>query len=221
MMMESDPNASTILALLKHTATSLRKSFANYWPADDRNDPVERNVSLHFAHAMLSAGFSTFAEADHPDRATIRGIDVFGLAPNNTWFLGCEFKRLYSAEKLLSLATDMQRLSSFQPRIDYSPSIYGPTFAAAASCCKQGYGVVGGLHWLAGDKPSSQILDVWISPDNHASNSAYGEVVDRMRTVQAVLPEPLPIIEFPTGGRYYLLAAMFSIPPPLKLMPAQ
>jgi cupin 2 domain-containing protein len=154
---QMDANTTTTIGLLNQTATSLGQSFANYWPADDKNDPVERNVSLHFAHAMLSTGFSAFAEADHPERRTILGIDVFGLAPDNAWFLGCEFNRLYNAETLMSLANDMQRLSSFRPRIAYSSSMYGPTFAVAASCCKGGYGLVGGLHWVSGGKQSSLI----------------------------------------------------------------
>lgn len=217
-----DDAVATIRSLLVQTSQTLRSSFVNYWPTDDKNDPSERNLSLHFAHAMLSAGFSTFAEAHHSDRAPIRRIDsdrapirridIFGLAPGNAWFLGGEFKRLHSIEKLESLTEDMQRLNSFRPRSEYSPLFYGPTFAAAVSCCKGGYGIVGGLHSLAGDKRSSSILDVWLNPDQHATESTYGEVVRRMKEANAVLPPPLPIIEFPNGSRYFLLAAVFAVP---------
>jgi hypothetical protein len=81
--------------LLRTTANSLGRSLRNYWPAADSNDPRERNMSLHFSHAMLRAGFSVFREAD-PKR-----VDVLGLEPDCKWFLASEFKQLHSKSQLL------------------------------------------------------------------------------------------------------------------------
>ena len=138
-----DENIRAVTGYLGRTASSLGRSFSNYWPADDKNDPVERNVSLHFSHVLLCEGLSVFAEADHPKGRPILGIDIFGLSPCNTWFLGCEFKRLYSAEKLLSLAADVDRLSSFWPRTEYSTKLYGQQVRESTNACKTDFGSVG------------------------------------------------------------------------------
>ena len=206
-----DSRIATILGLLNETTESLARSFAVYWPADDWNDPAERNVSIHFAHALIASGFTAFAEADHPDREAVQGIDLLGLAPDNSWFLGCEFKRLFNEERLLSFSNDVQRLRSFRPRSNYDSSKYSPSFEAAANCCRSGYGVVGGLHWGKGSDPSSRILGLWNDEDNVPSGTSYTQVLEQLRAVNAIRPEPQFVAEFPTGGRYYFLAAVFQV----------
>jgi hypothetical protein len=45
----------------------------------------------------------------------------------------------------------------------------------------------------------------------------YNPVVEKLNEVGAVLPEPLAVRmteDFPTGYRYYMLAAIFPIAPP-------
>jgi hypothetical protein len=183
---------SIVSDLVETTADTLRKSCENYWPAKDEYDPAERNVSLHFAHAMIAKGFSVFAEARHPNRQKVQRIDLLGLSPENEWFLGCEFKRLYSRSDVSSLIDDLERLDKY----------------SLQSECHKGFGFVGGLNWVPASKKSSKILDIWKHSEKF---SDYPNLSGEFESRKARLLSPQFVIEFPKEGRYYLLAAMFPI----------
>jgi len=203
-----------ITYVIECAATSIGRSFANYWPANDENDPVENNASIHVAHVLLADGFSAFAEADHPDRQLAQGIDLFAVAPANDWFLACEFKKIFRGESIESMSNDVDRLAAFWLRTNYAQEMYGDNFARVASGCKIGYGLVGGLHWLPAKSNRSKILDIWTHPDDVEEESSYGQFAAKLHALGAILPEPPIAIQLPTGNRYYFLSAIFPLPIP-------
>lgn len=196
-----DDRIDTVIGLFEETARSLRKSLGEYWPGGDSHDPRERNVSLHFSHAMLAAGFSAYGEADD------KLVDVLGIAPNHQWFLACEFKVLDGVKKLHELMSDVQKLQSFWIRSEYQESKYGAKYSQILKRCEAGFGLVGGLH--AAKRDSSIFLDIWSNPDRiNASTAA------KFNGLGAVFPTPAHVVDFPTGWRYYLLFAVFPISRP-------
>jgi len=139
---------------LGETADSIGRSFTSYWPADakNKNDPAERNVSLHLAHILLKREYSMFAEADHPN-TQFQGIDLLGISPQGDWFLACEIKRLFSAEKLSGMLEDLSRLETFWLKQDLTAKSCGEPVARLVKECRTGYGLVAGLHWVANSCP--------------------------------------------------------------------
>jgi len=210
-----DSHNEMINELLDLTAKSLERSFEMYWPANDRNDPAERNLSLHFGHSLLTKDFFVFAEAKH-QQPQILGIDMFAIAPDRSWFLGCEFKRLSSIVRLSSLASDIKRLCGFIPRTAYSTAVFGPMPSEVAACSKDGYGLVAGLHWVSHHRSSTRLLDFWTDHEALDLKGGYAKAATTMRTAKAQLLSPIVVIERPTGSRYYLLAASFPICPELS-----
>lgn len=205
-----------ITYVIECAAASIGRSFANYWPANDENDPVENNVTLHVAHTLLSDGFSVFAEADHPRRDLAQGIDLFAIAPTRDWFLACEFKKIFRGESVESMSRDVDRLTTFWLRQDYSLEMYGENFAKMSSKCGIGYGVVGGLYWLNASTERTAILDIWTHPDEVDESSIYGEFSQKLYALGAYLPKPPVAIHLPTGNQYFLLSTIFQLPCPVS-----
>ena len=202
--------AEAIHDIIRKAAKSIGSSFANYWPANGDNDPAEMNVTIHFAHVLLQDGFSVFAEADHPDRKNVQGIDLLGLAPECQWFLGCELKRLYSTEKLTSMRDDLDRLASFWINRGLREKSYGEAVRRSVMSCDTGFGLVAGLHWVT---PGSQskIYELWNDPSFDELTGEYLEFRDRIFELDGTWVPPIPVHTFVAGGSYYLLSAFFEI----------
>jgi hypothetical protein len=195
--------------LLAESARSLKRSLANYWPADheSRNDIAERNLSLHFAHAMLCQGFSVFAEADHPDSDSvgIQGIDLLALSPANDWFLAFGAKRIFSFLRIASVLADVERLASFwlNHKLDFDDSI-----CSIVRGCNLGVGIVGGLSWLS--ESESKIYAFWDNPQDWLGDERGIQLHRRIKELNGTWMKPFHVRKY-LSGEYYLLAAYFPI----------
>src|SRR5580658_8562439 len=84
----------TIRRLIVSAATSLRASFATYWPTFGDTGAHERNISLHIAHACLAEGYAVFGES-HADGSANERFDLVAIAPQRTHVIVGEFKQLW------------------------------------------------------------------------------------------------------------------------------
>lgn len=198
-----------VRALHQVAAQSLYESLRVYWPADeyDRNDPGERNVSLHFAHAMIAAKFAVFGEAWHSaplERKSSR-IDLLGISPNCSWFLACEFKRLF-AKHYVDLAFDIEKLSRFSLNSKLKSDSCGELVARVATHCKLGVGLVGGL---CSSTINADLIEFWRGAPPKRKSIA--TIEQKLTQRNGICLPPLHVQTYPTGSNYYLLVACFPI----------
>jgi len=103
----------TIEQIVREGASSLSESSYFYWPSTGENEFPEANVTVHLGRAFLDRGFLCFAEA-HKRESTEVHLDLLALNPTDGTLVLCEFKRLYSAEKIRSLTDDVHRIRDFR-----------------------------------------------------------------------------------------------------------
>lgn len=191
--------------LMHGTAASLRSSLDIYWPSDVafRNDPSERNLSLHYAHTLLSRGFAVFAEAHYPaacQDATF--LDILAIAPGGDFFVVGEFKKHAKGAGMTASAWDVDRLLKFDLHRGLAEPRWSKQRAAISANCKRGIGIVAGLKWAAAGR---------IPQFDRGASKAFSA---RLALLGGIIGEPLLVRESPGNGAYYLQYAAFPIAPP-------
>lgn len=201
---------NAIAVWLENTASSLKKSFQNYWPSDiaGRNDPCEQNVTIHFANVLLQNKFSVFAEATHPAESIGR-IDLLALASELDWFLAVEFKKIWSGTRD-ALIADLQRLDNFWLS-DFEPERFCQRRIDTISKCERGIGIVAGLLWVPQSGKSS-ILQLWNSQGEDGSTIYADQIRKTTNRLNCIWPKPVLAWDESDGSKYYLLALAFDIP---------
>lgn len=196
-----------ITNLMRQTAASLGRSLSVYWPSDTggRNDPNERNLSIHFAHVLLANDFAVFAEAHFPAAcfaADANWLDILGIANDGTFFLACEFKKHGKGAAMSASAWDVDRILKF----DLPRGLCEPKWSKArveiSATCKRGIGVVAGLRWTQ----TGKAMDL---PKLQASR--FGQ---RIVSIGGIVGEPVavPKKHALSPGAYFLQFAHFPIP---------
>lgn len=145
--------AATLHTIVQRTVASQCRSLDYYWPADARfrNDIVENNLTLHFAHAFLVGGYAVLAEVDHP---LAQGLDLLAISPDRAHLFAIEVKR-HIGGGMRSSAPDIERLQSFRLNRALPAGILGDEPLRVLSECKSGMGTVAGLKWhRTGEAPS-------------------------------------------------------------------
>jgi hypothetical protein len=196
---------AVIDTLMAQTAVALHNSFDVYWPGDAEGsrDARERNLSLHFAHVLLSNGFGAYAEAPHPNPA-YRGIDILGIKASEKLYIASEFKRQTGGNLDRSI-TDVGRVASFRLNSRLSGQRIGVEMAAIIKTCTQGVGLVAGLLWVreGGEVPKAGTLAL----------SRCGQCVLRHggRVAEPILVRSYDVQARTARGSYYLLYASLPI----------
>jgi hypothetical protein len=199
-------NIHQIEFLVREGAYSLANHLETHWPAEwDADNGTghqarEANTVLHLGHALLRAGFLTYAEVPHArDGGAASCFDLVATnLADNTWLV-VEVKRAYaSAKSLASVTRDLKRIVdswSGVDMIDQSAAVYGLLVATTwrADLAKW---------WTDSDKhPSSEIDAMWSNPVarvTESATSAWGSVA-----FSSYFSEQYP--------HHYLLYALFLL----------
>jgi hypothetical protein len=103
--------------IIRRGASSLAESLQFYWPSSTpENEVLERNISVHLAHAFLTSGFFAYTEA-HTKGRKDRFIDLLVVEPRAKLSLVGEFKRLYRHQEARKMVKDLDRLLAFEMQI--------------------------------------------------------------------------------------------------------
>ena len=189
--------------LMTETAKALGRSFDYYWPCDEhgKNDPPERNLSIHLAHVLLQKGYAVFAEADHPDES-VQGIDILGITPDKEWFLACEIKKHLKSGMSESIE-DLPRVAEFWLNENLTYKRCGSEPIEVLKTCCGGIGLVAGLKWIDKQEtaPHQATLD----------RTRFGE---ELNNLGGAIGDPILVRRY-TGpaapGAYYLQYAFLEI----------
>ena len=196
---------------LERTKKSLAEAYSHCWPAAAEPEvaATDATLAMHFSHVLLAEHFSVFAQAIHPTPAH-RTVDVLGIAPGQDWFIAAALRRVHSASQFDALLTDVQQLQSFWLHSGLSIQPGAEHISRVAQHCGAGYGLLSGLHWLAHDKDSSQLLRLWTGEDDPGSFASL--LLERTSGLNVELIEPIRVQHYEGHGTSYLLAAFFQIP---------
>lgn len=195
-----------VFGVMEETATSVSKSFDVYWSGDVKNDPPERNLSVHFCHVLLNKGFYVYAEADHPHKKEkkIQGIDILAISPDRTCCFACEFKA-YSGESMIKSLNDLERVATFHLNKNFAANVFGQERIDTVNTCTKRYGIVAGLLWRPGNA----------SPDI-STNNKQKEFSDSVRSLDGRVAAPILEKRHEVAGKlrgsYYLYHAVLGAP---------
>jgi hypothetical protein len=111
-------NASEIEFIVREAAYSLANHLETYWPAEWDEDSEtghearEANTVLHLGHALMRAGFLTYAEVPHArDGGAAKRFDLVATRLGDATWLVAEVKRAYAnAKSLGSITKDLERI---------------------------------------------------------------------------------------------------------------
>lgn len=206
----AEEKESEIAGWLQSTAESLKDSFDNFWPSDTagKNDPCEQNVAFHFAHTLLSDGFSVFAEANHPHEAHGR-IDLLALNPGQNWYLAVEFKKIWSGTQE-ALRDDLNKLEQYWLS-EFDSDTFGQRRIESVKHNERGIGMVAGLLWVL-NSDTSPLLEFWKTQGKSGGIKYANELLEIADRLNCVWLKPVKAWQETNGSKYYLLALAFDIP---------
>jgi hypothetical protein len=100
--------------IVRAAGASLAESLNYYWPPTNADVmALERNISLHMAHAFRAAGQLVYGEVNAAtDRAN--RYDFLAIDPVQKRFMIAEFKRLDTRQSATRLVRDWRRLQRFR-----------------------------------------------------------------------------------------------------------
>lgn len=185
----------TITEVASEAARTIGEAFGRYWPSSKGNDPAEANTVVHLAAAFMRRKLLCLAEVQYSSKAR---MDMLAIEPNKTWFVGCEQKRLLCNSlqaSLESVRADIARIKSFSI-INKNNDI-----------CMTGYGLVGGLYWVANGSEVSSPVDWW----HGKGSSVMGSIQDELAGLNPVwlINDVQKIWD---SGHYKFLLVCFEIP---------
>ena len=198
--------------LMESTAASLRHSLDLYWPSDveGRNDLNERNLSLHFAHVLLSKGFGVFAEAHYPvSFPDGKFLDLLGISPDGDCCVVCEFKKHGKERGMTASTWDVERILKFDLHREIAEPRWSKRHVEISSKCRTGIGIVAGLKWTNNSKKSPRLGD-----------SQKSDFAVKIAGIGGAIGESILVWDQTSFGRlggYYLQFASF----PLSYSPSQ
>ena len=195
-----------VFEIMEEASASLRNSLEVYWPADAKNDPPERNLSMHFCHVLVLSrkGFFIYPEADHPHKKEnkIQGIDILAISPDKSCCFACEFKA-YTGESMTKSSKDIERVTSFHLNGNSNPNIFGHNRINTVSKCANNFGIVAGLLWRPGNDTG-----------NISTKTKQIEFDNKVKHYNGRVADPILGIRSEAGGEvrgsYYLYHATFG-----------
>ncbi|MDP3277130.1 MAG: hypothetical protein Q8Q09_18205 [Deltaproteobacteria bacterium] len=104
--------------LVRSAGASLGESLNYYWPPTNLNaQALERNISLHMAHAFRAAGHLVYGEVNsaHPAGSTAR-FDLLAVDPATSGYTIAEFKRMDDMGQAQGFVADWNRIVGFVPQ---------------------------------------------------------------------------------------------------------
>jgi hypothetical protein len=133
--------ALEIIDILRRGASSLADSLEFYWPTTEENEVAEANQVVHMGRAFMDSGFKVYAEA-HKEGVSDQRFDLLAIDPSQTALVVAEFKRVYNGPQCDLMASDAERLKSFEPVQGQRHQVRGATLG-------ERWGVVAGTTWRA------------------------------------------------------------------------
>lgn len=185
--------------LMESVAASLRHSLEMYWPSDVdlRNDPNERNLSIHFSHVLMTMNFGVFAEARFPAGCSeAKYLDILGISPDGDFFVVAEFKKHSKGAGMTASTWDVDRALMFDLHRGLSEPRWSKRRVEISANCTTGIGIVGGLKWRSRNRSADQL------------NRAFD---DRIAAIGGTIGEPIVVWQGVKKGAYYLSFAHFPI----------
>ncbi len=127
--------------ILRKGAASLAESLQFYWPSSTpENEALERNISMHLAHAFLTADFFAYTEA-HTAGRTDRFVDLLVLQAAEKISVAGEFKRLYRHYEARKMLTDLDKLLAFEMQT-------GPRLRHKGLQIDHHFGLLAAMTWI-------------------------------------------------------------------------